>query len=91
MGLHAGTQRRPQIRVFEGSNGAREVYWDIFSTKTTELRTYANPINIFKRIPDFVDHDKQRGKRGIKMYAINPAVEELVEFYTQINGGSHTS
>lgn len=79
--LHKGTKRRPIVRVFEGSSGAREVYWDIFSTKATELRTYANPISIFKRIPDFVDHDRERGKREIKMYAINPALKELIDLY----------
>ncbi|MEX1112802.1 MAG: helix-turn-helix domain-containing protein [Candidatus Andersenbacteria bacterium] len=79
--LRKHARRRPSVRVFEGVNGAREVYWDIFSTKAKDLRVYANPINIFNRIPGFQDHDKERGKRKIKMQAINPATKEVLELY----------
>jgi sugar-specific transcriptional regulator TrmB len=53
--LHKGTKRRPIVKIFEGENAAREVYLSLFSTKTNEIRTYANPTNIFKRVPDFIE------------------------------------
>ncbi|OGE75590.1 MAG: hypothetical protein A3I07_02755 [Candidatus Doudnabacteria bacterium RIFCSPLOWO2_02_FULL_42_9] len=82
--LHKATKRRPIVKVFEGENGAKEVYWQLFSSTDKILRTYANPINIFKRIPDFEIHDKERAKRGIKMFAINPASNETLKFLKDI-------
>ncbi len=81
--LHKSTKRRPIVKVFEGQDGAKEVYWDLFSTKAKEIRTYTNPVNIFEQIPDFYkEHDKERGKRGIKMYMINPISENLAKLPT---------
>jgi HTH-type transcriptional regulator, sugar sensing transcriptional regulator len=83
--LHKGTKRRPIVKVFEGENGAKEVYWDLFSTKNKELRTFANPVDIFKRVPDFAKaFDVERGKNSIKMYAINPANKETLELYKHV-------
>jgi HTH-type transcriptional regulator, sugar sensing transcriptional regulator len=83
--LHKGTKHRPIVKVFEGEDGAKEVYLSLFSTNAKEIRTYANPINIFKRIPDFShSFDIERGKRGIKMFAINPGTEEIIAFYKHI-------
>jgi len=86
--LHKSTKRRPIVKIFEGENGAKEVYLSLFSTNTKEIRTYANPINIFKRIPDFMQaFDKERVKRGIKMYVINPASKEVLEMYKHVSPG----
>ena len=83
--LHKGEKRKPIVKVFEGENAAREVYLSTLVSNSKELRTFANPINIFKRIPDFIDaHDKARSKRGIKMYLINPATKEVLELYKHI-------
>lgn len=83
--LHKGTRARPIVKVFEGENGAKEVYLSTFTANSKELRTFANPINIFNRIPDFVEaHDKERNKRGIKMYLINPATKEVLELYKHV-------
>lgn len=83
--LHKATKRRPIVKIFEGENGAREVYLKTLTSSSKKLRTFANPINIFKRIPDFVEaHDKERGKRGIKMFMINPATKEVLEMYKHI-------
>lgn len=83
--LYKGTGTRPIVKVFEGENGAKEVYQDLFSTKAKELKTFANPANIFKRVPDFAQgFDKERGKRKIKMFAINPATNEVLKLYKHI-------
>ena len=82
--LHKGTKRRPIVKIFEGENGAREVYWSLLTSNAKELRAYTNPFNIFKYIPNFQDQDKARGKKGIKMYAINPATVEVLELYKHI-------
>lgn len=83
--LHIGTSHRPIVKIFEGENAAREVYLSTLSPNVTELRTFANPINIFKRIPDFVQaHDMERSKRGIKMFLINPATNEVMEMYKHV-------
>lgn len=80
--LHKGTKRRPIVKVFEGENGAKEVYRSLFSTNAKEIRTYANPVNIFKRVPEFIQwFDDERFKRKIKMFAINPATKEVLELY----------
>jgi len=81
--LHKGTKHRPIVKVFEGKEGLREVYYHLFSTKAVDLKVYANPGNIFKVFPDFMDHDKERVKRKIKMYAINPATKESRELLKQ--------
>ena len=83
--LHKGTKRRPIVKIFEGANGAKEVYLSLFATQAKELRTFANPINIFKRVPDFIQaHDIERSKRGIKMFVINPATKEVLEMYKHV-------
>lgn len=83
--LHKGTKHRPIVKVFEGENGAKEVYSTLFSTNAKEIRTYANPVNIFKRIPDFIQaHDEERGRRKIKMFVINPATKEVLELYKHV-------
>ncbi|MEJ0021835.1 MAG: helix-turn-helix domain-containing protein [Candidatus Doudnabacteria bacterium] len=89
--LHKDTKRKPKVKVFEGENGAREVYLDPFRTKTKEFRTFANPINIFKRVPDLMqEYDKEtEGSGGIKMYFINPATKELLELYKHISPPKH--
>jgi len=70
------------VKVFEGENAAREVYLSTLSSNSKELRTFANPVNIFKRVPDFVEaHDKERAKKNIKMLMINPATKEVIEMY----------
>jgi len=79
-GLQKSKKRRATLKVFEGENGARELYQSIFSSKASELRTIANPYNIFKRVPDFVKaNDDERSRRGIKMFAIMPAKKEVIE------------
>ncbi len=83
--LHKATKTRPIVKIFEGENAAKEVYFDLFSTNNTkELRTFANPFLIFERVPDFQNQDKERGKRGIKMFAINPASKEVIELYKRV-------
>lgn len=80
--LDKGTKRRPIVKVFEGENGAREVYMDPFRSKIKEFRTFSNPVNIFKRVPDLMqEFDKEKGESGLKMYAINPATKGMLEFY----------
>lgn len=82
--LHKDTKRRPKVRIYEGREGIREVYYNMFSTKATELKVYANPGNIFKVIPDFMEHNSERIKRDIKMYAINPATKECMDLIKHI-------
>jgi len=82
--LDKRNKRRPIVKVFESKNGAKEVYWDLLTTNANELRTYANPFNIFKYVPDFQNHDIERSKKDIKMYAINPATDEVLELYKRV-------
>ena len=70
--LHKETKLKPKVRVFEGKEGVKNAYYDLFATKTKELRTYANPENILKLLPDFMEHNNERIRKGIKMFAINP-------------------
>jgi len=77
--LHKDTKRKPKVRVYEGINGVREVYYNIFSTKASDLKTYSNAADIFRTFPDFSEHLKERIRRGIKMYAINPATKDCLE------------
>jgi len=79
--LHKGTKHRPIVKIFEGENGAREAYWDLLSTQAKDLKVFANPVNIFKRVSDFLEFDKERGKRGVKMYLINPASKQVLDLY----------
>lgn len=84
--MHKDTKHKPKVRVYEGKEGVKEAYWSLFTTRTTvkELRAYANPVNLFKYVPNFIEHDNERGKRRIKMYAINPATKEMLELYKKI-------
>jgi len=79
--LHKDTKRKPVVKVFEGDDAVKQVYDLLFSvfSKTKELKTISDPIAIFKKVPNFINHDKERGKKGIKMYAINPATKQLLE------------
>lgn len=70
--LHKETKRRPKVRVFEGVNGLREVYYEMFETNAKELRVYTKPDNIFRLLPDFKEQNAKRMERGMKMFAINP-------------------
>ncbi|MDR3642058.1 MAG: helix-turn-helix domain-containing protein [Candidatus Doudnabacteria bacterium] len=79
--LHKGAKHRPIVKVFEGENGAKDVYWNIFSSTGKDLKTFANPINMFKLISNFIELDKERGRRGIKMFAINAGTKEMIELY----------
>ena len=78
LALHKDTRHRPRVKVYEGKNSAKEVYWSLLSSNAKEIRTYTNPVNVFKRIPNFIEHDIERSKRGIKMFAINPASNEML-------------
>lgn len=83
--LHKETRRRPKVRVFEGDKGAEEVYWSLLSEKKIDvLRTFANPVNIFKHVTNFSELDRMRGARGIKMYGINAATQEMVDLYKKV-------
>lgn len=80
--LHKGNRHRPTVKIFEGEEGLREVYLDLFTSKAKEIRTFANPLNIFKKVPDFSEwFDKKRGKEKIKMLVINPGTKEVLELY----------
>ncbi len=80
--LHKSNKRRPKVRVFEGETGVKEVYADLFTTPFKEIRTYSNPFNIFTRTPDFAQwFDAERGKRGIKIFLINPGTQEVLNSY----------
>jgi sugar-specific transcriptional regulator TrmB len=80
--LHKATKRRPVVKIYEGENGAKEVYEDLFTTNAKEIKIFADPSNIFKRLPDFMrTFDSERKRRGIKMYGINPASEEVINLY----------
>lgn len=77
--LHKDTKHRPKVMVFEGKSGLREVYWDVLKTPgAKDLRAFADPVKIFKLFPDFMDQNIARIKKGIKMYAINPATKESI-------------
>jgi len=78
--LHKDTRHHPKVRVYEGKDGSREVIYSIFDEKITDLKTCADASKMFKFIPDFLEHNIERGKKGIKMYAINPASKEMLEF-----------
>lgn len=80
--LHKGNKRRPVLQIFEGENGIRELYADLFTTPSKEIRTYANPFNIFNRFPDFAQwFDSERSRRGIKLFLINPATKEVINLH----------
>jgi sugar-specific transcriptional regulator TrmB len=77
--LHKDTKHRPKVMVFEGKSGLREVYWDILKTPgANDLRVFADPARIFNLFPDFMNQNIARIKKGIKMYAINPATKESI-------------
>jgi len=79
--LHKDTRHRPKVRVYEGKDGLLEAFHETFIEKTPlEFRTYADPVKMFKSIPRFLEENEQRASRGIKMYAINPASKEVLEF-----------
>ncbi len=78
--LHKGTKIKPKIRIFEGSVGLKEVHFDIFRARgTSDVKTFCNPVNMFKEVPDFIEKVQKREKKGIKMYAISPATKEVIE------------
>ena len=87
--IHKDNKYRPNVRVFEGTDGVREVYYSIFSTRAKTLKVYADPQHIFRALPDFMEHDRERAKRGIKMYAINPATKENIELMKHIPPDMH--
>lgn len=77
--LHKDTKHRPKVRVYEGVNGVKELYYHLLSSNYDELRTYSNPENIFKIMPNFNEHNSERMKKKIKMFAINPHLKSNVD------------
>jgi len=76
---HKETRYKPTVKVYEGVEGLKNTYHDIFSSEAKDLKTYANPGTIFKIFPNFLEeHNIPRIKKGIKMRAINPANKESV-------------
>ena len=87
---HKDTRRKPKVRVFEGAGGIKEVYFDIFSSEASELKVYANPANILKAFPDFMEtHDASRVKKGMRIQMINPANEKAAELGRTVPPGPH--
>lgn len=86
--LHKETKHKPKVQVFEGKDGLRNAYYDILSTNANTLKVYATPENIIKAVPDFMKQNIERIKKGIKMYAINPATKESVELLKHIPSSS---
>ncbi|OGG47628.1 hypothetical protein A3D66_01305 [Candidatus Kaiserbacteria bacterium RIFCSPHIGHO2_02_FULL_50_9] len=78
--LHKDTKHRPKVQMFEGKQGVWKAYFDpLITEKVSDLRVFADAARIFKHLPDFQKQDSERGRRGIMMYAINPATKELFE------------
>ena len=75
--LHKDTRHRPKVRVYEGIEGAREVFYTHFQN---DFKVFANPVRMAEFIPDFLEANLERAKKGIKMRAINPATKEVLEF-----------
>lgn len=74
------TKGRPTVRVFEGRNGIKEVFYDCLSDgSASDLRTYADASKLYKIFPGFIEFNKKRVAKGINMYAINPAKKEVLD------------
>lgn len=79
--LYKGTKRKPVIKMFEGPAGIREIFSDLLKDKTTsDLKTYADASKMSKYLPGFEEFDSMRAARGIKMFAINPATNEMRDY-----------
>lgn len=78
--LHKDTKHRPKVKIYEGKSGVQEVFYNLFEGKVSDLKTYANASKMFEFFPDLVLYNKKRAEMGIKMYAVNPASEEMVKF-----------
>jgi HTH-type transcriptional regulator, sugar sensing transcriptional regulator len=78
--LHKDTKHRPKVRVYEGKEGAKEVIYNILNERATDLKTCADVSKLFKFIPGFLEQNIKRVKKGVKMYAINPASKGAIEF-----------
>lgn len=76
--LHKGTKHKPKVKVYEGKEGIKSVYWDILYTEEAkDLKTFSDPVTIFKMFPNFMENSNERANKGIKMYAIAPITKEL--------------
>ncbi|TSC75926.1 MAG: transcriptional regulator TrmB [Parcubacteria group bacterium Gr01-1014_30] len=79
--LHKDTRHRPKVRVYEGREGIAEVFLDAFDDNDPPIfKVCANPVQMAKYIPNFIEENEKRVSRGIKMHAINPASKEVIEF-----------
>jgi len=78
--LHRDTKIKPRVRVFEGKDGIREVFYDIFNHPKSDFRTFANAAKLLGFFPELVQYNQKRSDMGIKMRAINPAAKEMIEF-----------
>ena len=78
--LHKDTRHRPKVRVYEGKEGVREIFYSLFESPVKDLKTYANASRLVSFFPEFISYNQKRAKIGIKMYAINPASDEMINF-----------
>lgn len=71
--LHKDTRHRPKVRVYEGLEGAKEVFRMALDKGVTHLETCADAGKMFGFFKDeFIKLNNERVKKGIKMRAINP-------------------
>lgn len=71
--LHSEQKHRPKVRVFEGKDGIREVYYSILDMPNAkELLVYADGATIAKEYPEFFKKNEERNNIGIPMRAVNP-------------------
>lgn len=80
-GLYKGLKKKPKVMVFEGKEGLRKVYSDVYLSepKIKEFRTYEEITNSLKLFPDFLQYDLEyRAKNKVKVYAIHPNKKEIM-------------
>src|SRR3989344_1212395 len=90
--LHKDTKHKPVIKVFEGQEAVKQIYYDISALRpyptAHKIRVYEDPATYIDLLPDFVKIDSQeRKRRGIKMYAIFPKTrdsQKVIDQYTAL-------
>lgn len=83
--LHEETKHKPVVKIFEGLSGIREVYSNPFRSNSKEFRSYSNPADIFRLVPDLLESTrKERAKKKMKMLLISPASKEVLQTASKV-------
>lgn len=75
--LHKGTKHKPKVMVYEGADSVKALYYGELLKHDDDWRTYEDPSEIDKYLPDYFEKDRlERKKSGVNLYGINPNTEE---------------